>query len=377
VDFEVLENAPGDLMPGSVEFHYSTGGPFTTVGATHLGGNLYRATLPAATCGSPLDYYVSAQSDDGVTWEDPPAAPIQVNMAVAAYGEVVTHTDDFETNTGWQVNVAADLTGFTTASTGTWVRANPVGTGAQPEDDHSNPGTQCFVTANGSPGGGVGDADIDGGATSIRSPVLDATGLADAQIGYWRWYSNSAGAGPGEDTMTVHVSNNGGTNWTLVETVGPTGPDVLGGWVYHAFRVADFVTPTNNMRVRFRASDLINGSIVEAAVDDLQIFEYDCTPPNVTVASVAPASGPLDGGNLVTITGTGFQAGVTTVFFGTNEAMAVNVTSPTSLTARVPRGLAPLGGKLGKVGGRVDVTVQNPGSDVLPSAYAYGSIGGL
>lgn len=38
VQFEVSENTPGDLQAGTVEFHYSTGGAFTTVSATHLGG---------------------------------------------------------------------------------------------------------------------------------------------------------------------------------------------------------------------------------------------------------------------------------------------------------------------------------------------------
>ncbi|MEQ1895295.1 MAG: choice-of-anchor B family protein, partial [Planctomycetota bacterium] len=271
VQFTVDETTPGDLTAGTVKFNYSTGGAFSAVSATQLGGNLYQATLPSVSCGSLLQFYLSAESSDGSTWTDPAAAPTQVHQAVAAYGETVAHLDDIETNTGWQVNVAADLTGFTAASTGTWVRANPVGTAAQPEDDHTAaPGVNCFVTANGTVGGAVGDADIDSGATSLRSPVLDASSLTDPYVNYWRWFSNSAGSGPGEDTMTVHISNNGGSSWTLLETVGPTGSDVLGGWIKHSARIADFVAPTNNMRLRFRASDLINGSIVEAAIDDLQ-----------------------------------------------------------------------------------------------------------
>ena len=34
----------------------------------------------------------------------------------------------------------------------------------QPEDDHTPaPGTICFVTGQGTPGGAVGEADVDGG----------------------------------------------------------------------------------------------------------------------------------------------------------------------------------------------------------------------
>jgi hypothetical protein len=52
--------------------------------------------------------------------------------------------------------------------------------------------------------------------------------------------------------------------------------------------VADFVAPGATVRLRFVASDLGAGSIVEAAVDDFRIFEASCEPP-------APCTGDLDG----------------------------------------------------------------------------------
>jgi choice-of-anchor B domain-containing protein len=374
VQFTVTEETAGDLQAGTVKFNYSTGGSFTAVNATSLGGGLYQATMPSVPCGSPIDFYVSAKSTDNVTWTDPPAGPTQVYQAVAAYGVVVDSEDTMETATAWQVNLAADLTGFSTATTGTWTRVNPIGTAAQPEDDHTVAGTFCWVTQQGVAGGGVGDADVDGGATSLRSPVLDASGLNDPHISYWRWYSNNQGANPGTQTMTVDISNNGGSSWTLLETVGPTGNDAVGGWIQHDARIADFVTPTNNMRLRFRASDLI-GAIVEAAVDDLQILDFDCTPPTVSIASISPATGPIEGGNLVTITGAGFQAG-TTVFFGAIQASAVNVTSSTSLNVLVPKVFRPVGPRVGRADRRVDVTVQNPGSATLVNGYQYGPVAG-
>jgi len=370
IQFEVNENMPGDLG-GNVQLFWSTGGAFTGVAATPLGGNLYQAALPAAACGSTLQYYVSAESDDGGTWTDPPSGQTQVYQATAAYGQIIALDEDFEANSGWLVNQGADLTGFTTASTGTWTRVNPIGTAAQPEDDHTDaPGVFCFVTGQGVVGGGVGDQDIDGGATSLRSPVLDASGLNDPYLSYWRWFSNSAGASPGEDVMTVDISNNGGSTWFPLETVGPTGSDVTGGWILHQVRIADFVMPTNNMRVRFRASDLINGSIVEAAVDDLRIIDFDCDPPSLTVASISQSSGPFDGGNIVTITGTGFGAS-TTVSFGSNVATAVNVINSTTLNVRVPPARGAVSGKVRGADTRVDVIVSIPGSDTLPNAYTY------
>ncbi|MCI0341791.1 MAG: IPT/TIG domain-containing protein [Planctomycetales bacterium] len=56
-----------------------------------------------------------------------------------------------------------------------------------------------------------------------------------------------------------------------------------------------------------------------------------------TIATVAPASGPLAGGTLVTITGTNFYAGATVTFAGA-LATSVTVVSSTSITCRTPAG---------------------------------------
>ena len=115
------------------------------------------------------------------------------------------------------------------------------------------------------------------GRTTLISPALDLSGEDDPSLGYWRWYSNDKGSSPGADVFTVDVSNDGGSSWTNVETVGPTGPDTVGGWIYHNFRVADFVTPSADVRLRFIAADEDNGSIVEAAVDDVTVVDCaDC-----------------------------------------------------------------------------------------------------
>jgi choice-of-anchor B domain-containing protein len=369
IHFEIDQNLAGDLEGGSELFHYSTGGPFTSVAATWLGGNNYEATLPALACGVEIQYYVSARSNDGVTWTDPPAGPTQAYQAIAATQEIPIFSETFEAaNAGWQVNVAADLTGFSTAATGTWTRANPIGTAAQPEDDHTNPGVNCWFTGQGVVGGGVGDADVDGGATSLRSAVLNASGLIDPHVTYWRWYSNIQGGNPGTNTMTVDISNNGGTSWVLLETVGPTGPDTVGGWIKKNARVADFVAPTNNMRLRFRASDL-TGAVVEAAIDDLAIIDYNCA--TLTATSISQSSGPFRGGNVVTITGTNFRVGETTVRFGFNAATAVTVLNSTTLQATVPPAPGANFGKARPVATTVDVVVQNPGTDTLSGAYTY------
>jgi DNA-binding beta-propeller fold protein YncE len=184
-------------------------------------------------------------------------------------------TDDFESDLGWTAGDPGD-----TATAGIWTRVDPNGTAAQPEDDHTpGVGTVCFVTGQGTAGGGVGENDVDGGKTTLLSPVYDLSADSDVELSYWRWFSNNAGSSPNEDVFVVEISDDGGGSWTTVETVGPTGAEVSGGWFLHQFRVADFVTPTTDVVLRFVAEDAGAGSIVEAAVDDLAIVATCCAPP--------------------------------------------------------------------------------------------------
>ena len=68
------------------------------------------------------------------------------------------------------------------------------------------------------------------------------------------------------DIFEVEISADGGATWTTLEIVGPDGPDVSGGWVFKNFRIADFIEPTDQFRIQFRAADAGEGSVVEAGV---------------------------------------------------------------------------------------------------------------
>ena len=63
-----------------------------------------------------------------------------------------------------------------------------------------------------------------------------------------------------------------------MEVVGPVN-DASGGWVVHSFFITEFVTPTNRVRIRFDASDLNSGSVVEAGLDAFEITTYSCIEP--------------------------------------------------------------------------------------------------
>jgi len=280
--FPVTVSASGSSpQPNSGRLFYrigTTGSFVETVMAT-AGTNQYTASLPAAPCGSVIQYYVSALTTTGAAVRDPSDAPTTVHSAISSSGVSFPFVDTVETALGWTLSTTGD-----TATAGLWTRGDPLGTfngstAAQPENDVTvAPGVNCFFTGQGTAGGAIGEADVDGGFTTLTSPVMNASGT-QAYVGYYRWYSNQQGASPNADTFRVQISSNNGSTWVPLETVGPTGSEVNGGWVFKEFRVADFVTPTAQVRIRFIAEDAGSGSLIEAAVDEVRIRTVLCAVP--------------------------------------------------------------------------------------------------
>ena len=94
-------------------------------------------------------------------------------------------------------------------------------------------------------------------------------------------------------------------------------------------------------------------------------FTYTSTSSSTLgVSGASPATGPTSGGTVVTIAGTGFQAGAA-VKFGSSQSTAVTVTSSTQINAMSPAGSS----------GTVSLTVTDPDtqSASLPSGFTYSS----
>jgi hypothetical protein len=142
------------------------------------------------------------------------------------------------------------------------------------------------VTGNAAPGAAAGTNDVDGGKTTLVSPVFDATvgGFVNPVIRYWRWYSNNLGATPGTDFWKVDISNNGGSSWVPVENTNVSS----NAWIANTFMISQYLTPTTTMRLRFIAEDAADGSLVEAAVDDVQLLSFTGTAVGVPVGTAAP-----------------------------------------------------------------------------------------
>jgi murein tripeptide amidase MpaA len=255
-----------DVLSPELLVRVLPGGSPSVVPMTLVSGRTYRATLPAASCGRTIEYSVRGRTTSGRVTTFP---SLGVLNATSSSPAVVQFDDPCETVGGWVVGAAGD-----NATTGIWGNMDPQATAAQPENDRTPSGTRCWVT-DGRAGTGVGTYDVDGGTTTLTSPAMDArtpTGfVGDAYVSYWVWYSNDQGANPNSNSMPVLISGDNGATWRTLETISAS----TNAWAYREFRVADFVTPGSQVRLRFQARDL-TGAVVEAAVDDVRVEVRGC-----------------------------------------------------------------------------------------------------
>ena len=257
------------LEPGTAKLFARVGpsGPFSEMTLADLGDGLFEGALPASPCGEVVQYYFEVWTADTVVHHSPKGAPESLHRSTA-WEITQAFADDFETDQGWTVTDDG-------ITDGAWERGVPVGDGGagDPTTDADGSG-QCYVTDN-----APGNSDVDGGTTTLTSPAMDATG-PDAVIAYYRWFSNNNDGQPGSDVFVVEVSDNGGADWVELETVGPSGPEVSGGWHRREFLVSDIagISNSDQFRIRFHASDLGGVSFVEAGVDGVELEIISCEP---------------------------------------------------------------------------------------------------
>jgi choice-of-anchor B domain-containing protein len=171
-------------------------------------------------------------------------------------------SDTFETAAGWTTNP----NGTDTATTGAWERGDP-------EQTDSSGVKQLGTTVSGVndlvtgrlAGTGAGSFDIDGGTTSIRSPVitLPATGSLTLSLSWYLAHgSNSSSA----DFFRVSVV---GSGTTVLFTQSGAATNRNGAWGSGSWNISGFAG--QSVRVLIEAADASTASLVEAGVDNVTI----------------------------------------------------------------------------------------------------------
>jgi len=272
------------------------------------GNQSLTANIPMQPAGTVVAYYISLLDTYGyIESACQPAfanafnnnfvqSPYHANLPYfILVGYELSEEEDFDFNFGfWQTGGVDD-----NATTGMWEIGSPIGSFADPSDpsticqtdaQHTVGGFQCAFTGNAaSTNDGLGTNDVDGGHTTLLSPYYDLTSYTNPAFSYYRWYTNSpaSGANPGADWWQVLITDDG-VNWQYVEN--NMSSDI--SWRKFAFRVSDYVNLTNNVQLKFIASDsthlgqtLDGGSLIEAAVDDLMLYEVTTSTTSINNAN--------------------------------------------------------------------------------------------
>jgi hypothetical protein len=185
-----------------------------------------------------------------------------ISVTVPGAGPVTVFFDDFETNQGWTTNP----NGTDTATTGQWERGNPAPTSSSGTKQQGTTisGVNDLVTGAAA-GSNAGSFDIDGGVTSIQSPAISLPSGGTLTLSFWYYLAhrnNSSSA----DFLRVHVI--GSTSTQVFQELG-AGNDDDAVWAQSSINISSFAGQT--VRIRIEAADAGGASLVEAAVDDVEI----------------------------------------------------------------------------------------------------------
>ncbi|MFB3907154.1 MAG: M28 family peptidase [Candidatus Eisenbacteria bacterium] len=223
----------------------------------------YSYTIPRQRPGRRVEYAIRARDLEGRAATDPYDGTFSFVV-----GREALFADSFDADQGWTIGGPEDG-----ATSGLWVREPPVGTSAQPAiDAEGDSSGACFVTGNAPEGAPTGEADVDGGRTTLTSPRIDLAGARQVVLSYSRWFVD--GTVP-DDSLLVLLSNDDGESWTVLESV--RGGDAA--WAEVTFHDLETRWPlTDRMRLRFVADDGGSASLYEAAVDDVRLVGVVSAP---------------------------------------------------------------------------------------------------
>ncbi len=299
----------------SVELYYKINrlGTWNNLTMTNTSGINYTATIPAQPNGTVIGYYLGLKGTTGSLSLVEPIAADDTMPNIPYFilnGVSLMVEEDFDVNFGaWGLGLPTD-----NATTGMWDVLVPIAsygtpgtpsTIVQPGTQTTAGGTMCAVTGNApSTTSGIGTNDVDGGITTLESPIYNLTSYTNPILTYNRWWSNNSGANPGTDYWEAQISNDGFSTYTVVERTLVSDKS----WRRFAYRVTDYVPLSSTVQMRFMVSDsliptayLNGGSLIEAALDDYYLYEQSSVgiDENTTVTSVNVFPNPAS--NLINV----------------------------------------------------------------------------
>ncbi|HNS52366.1 MAG TPA: Ig-like domain-containing protein [Anaerolineae bacterium] len=223
-----------------------------------------------------------------------PSVTVKIKVSPNVYA--LPFVDTFEANLGWTVNPD----GTDTAIRGRWQRGDPEPTALDgPKQLDAFSGDNDLVTGRFA-GSDANSNDIDGGVTSIRSPMIQLPDDPGQQITLsFRYYLSHGSNSSSADYFRVQVV--GSSRTTVLELRG-SNSDVDAAWAEYSVSLDGFAGQQVYLLVQ--AADLVFGSqgeeesllapgdsLVEAAIDDVSIVQAPRETPIIDATFDADAEG--------------------------------------------------------------------------------------
>lgn len=252
----------------------------------------------------------------------PASAPLSVPLSPVAMWEPLE-----QWNANWIVGNPLD-----DATSGQWTRVIPLGTGPRPRaaaspaeplrarspglvprpmasplheeeqvltqgnaapyaDNTPGAGVYCFVTGQGTDSTNWDQADVDSGRTTLTSAWMPLTGMTRPVLSLWRWFHSydalDTEQPDPDDSLTIALTKNGIT-WVPVLTL----RGEHNRWTESRFDLTALLGPAAFVRARFVATDGGRPTTVEAAIDDVALWDDVQPALEVTPGPAALRFGP-------------------------------------------------------------------------------------
>ncbi len=191
------------------------------------------------------------ESSEGDSGEGEPEPPIDYQLAESTSGwEFDPYGTDTATTGHWEIGVPEEIVwnGFTTQLGDT-------------------PSGQPGVITTGARGASTGVNDVDSGATSALSPVLDLPDDHTVTMSL-SWYFAHLDNSSSEDSFRLWVLTEAGRH-LLLEERGTESIELEAAWTDSTFDLSDFAG--ESVRILIEAADNAGPSLIEAAIADLRV----------------------------------------------------------------------------------------------------------
>lgn len=176
--------------------------------------------------------------------------------------------DDFSFDFGWSV--------FGDAQKGHWVRdvPVPVDIGGVIENPYTDGlfdcGREAYITGNGSTAGN--DQEVDGGQTTLISPVFDLTSYTDPHVNFEAFFYNMHGPFYPDDTLVVSLFN--GSETVDIAKIYKDNT-AMSLWHPYSIPISGLIPLTSTMQLIVNISDYISTvNICEAGFDHFSVTNF-------------------------------------------------------------------------------------------------------